>query len=559
MFMSKIPKIAVLGCGYWGRNLVRIFNQLGALGMVCDPSELGRNAAAEISPGVQVSSSMDEALRNPSIEGVAIATPAVTHHPLVLSALRAGKHVFVEKPIALTIAEGREMVEEAKKLKLTLMVGHLLQYHPHIRKMLEMVSDGALGKLQYITSNRLNLGKIRREENSLWSFAPHDLSVILAIAGNHLPDQVRCVGGAWLSKGIADTTITTLKFGGGLRAHVYVSWLNPFKEQKITVIGSDGMLVMDDVKPWGDKLVFHPKPIVWSDGQIPVPTKSPGEAIPVPEIEPLRLECNHFLGCISTGSKALTDGDEGLRVLAVLEAAQKSLDRDGEALRPSLDSLIASEPLYTAHPSSHVDEGAFVGKGTKIWHYTHILKGARIGERCVIGQNVNVDGGAIIGSNVKVQNNVSVYTGVTIEDDVFLGPSCVLTNVTNPRSQINRKKLYETTRIKRGATIGANSTIICGITVGCYAFIGAGSVITKDVPDYAMIIGNPGKQVGWMSRHGHRLKFDFDGLAVCPESGYRYFYKISPPPESVHCLDLSEDSPLPPEKAVGEKCYDQYR
>jgi UDP-2-acetamido-3-amino-2,3-dideoxy-glucuronate N-acetyltransferase len=161
---------------------------------------------------------------------------------------------------------------------------------------------------------------------------------------------------------------------------------------------------------------------------------------------------------------------------------------------------------FFKHESAYVDEGAIIGDGTKIWHFSHIMKGARIGERCVFGQNVNVDNGVVIGNNVKVQNNVSIYTGTTIEDDVFLGPSCVLTNVTNPRSQINRHSLYEKTLIRRGATIGANATIVCGVTLGRYCFIAAGSVVTRDVPDYALMMGNPARQKGWMSRHGHILR-----------------------------------------------------
>ena len=181
------------------------------------------------------------------------------------------------------------------------------------------------------------------------------------------------------------------------------------------------------------------------------------------------------------------------------------------------------------------------------------MKGARIGERCIIGQNVNVDGGTTIGSNVKIQNNVSIYTGTIIEDDVFLGPSCVLTNVSNPRSQVNRHSLYETTLLRRGCTIGANATIVCGVTVGRYAFVGAGSVVTKDIPEYALVVGNPASQVGWMSRHGHRLgEPDQDGLMRCPETNYRY---RETEPGVIRCLDLDEETPLPPELAKGVQAY----
>lgn len=208
---------------------------------------------------------------------------------------------------------------------------------------------------------------------------------------------------------------------------------------------------------------------------------------------------------------------------------------------------------YFVHESSYVDEGAVIGKGTKIWHFSHILSGAKIGEYCNFGQNVSIAGGTVIGNNVKVQNNVSVYEGTVIEDDVFLGPSCVLTNVTNPRAQVVRKSLYEKTLIRRGASIGANATVVCGITIGRYAFIAAGAVIAKDVPDYALMIGVPARQKGWMSRHGHVLKGPgSDGVYTCPESGLRY----KEAEQGVfHCLDLDEESPLPNELATGKVSY----
>jgi UDP-2-acetamido-3-amino-2,3-dideoxy-glucuronate N-acetyltransferase len=200
-----------------------------------------------------------------------------------------------------------------------------------------------------------------------------------------------------------------------------------------------------------------------------------------------------------------------------------------------------------------VDEGAVIGNGSKIWHFSHVMKGAKIGERCILGQNVNVDGGTIVGNNVKVQNNVSIYTGTVIEDDVFLGPSCVLTNVTNPRAQVNRHSLYETTTLKRGCTIGANATIVCGVTIGRYAFVAAGSVVTKDVPDYGLVMGNPARQTGWMSRHGHRLNSpDGEGVMRCPEHGHRY-REIQP--GVLRCLDLDEELPLSKEFSQGAKLY----
>lgn len=211
---------------------------------------------------------------------------------------------------------------------------------------------------------------------------------------------------------------------------------------------------------------------------------------------------------------------------------------------------------YFVHESSYVDNGAQIGSGTRIWHFSHIMPGAVIGAGCNLGQNVVVASGVVIGDNVKIQNNVSVYGGTTIEDDVFLGPSCVLTNVTNPRSQVNRQALYERTLIRRGATIGANATVVCGITIGRYAFIAAGSVIAKNVPDYALIVGVPGRQVGWMSRHGHRLEgLESDGIMVCPESGFRYQLSDN----GLRCLDLDEGAPLPSILTTGTKTYDEFK
>ncbi len=219
---------------------------------------------------------------------------------------------------------------------------------------------------------------------------------------------------------------------------------------------------------------------------------------------------------------------------------------------------------YYAHASSYVDEGAAIGTGTKIWHFSHVLSGAKIGERCNLGQNVSVAGGTRIGNNVKVQNNVSIYEGTVIEDDVFLGPSCVLTNVTNPRSQVVRRNLYEKTLLRRGCTIGANATIVCGITIGRYAFIAAGSVVAKDVADYALVVGVPARQKGWMSRHGHILKNpDAEGVMTCPESGLRY--QLHPEGRGqtasaiLRCLDLDEEDPLPAEMAVGQHAYDEFK
>src|SRR5687767_13693978 len=209
---------------------------------------------------------------------------------------------------------------------------------------------------------------------------------------------------------------------------------------------------------------------------------------------------------------------------------------------------------YVAHPTAVIDQPCQIGAGTKIWHFAHICSGAEIGERCIFGQNTMVANNVRIGNNVKAQNNVVIYTGTTIEDDVFLGPSCVLTNVTNPRSQVVRQSLYEKTLIRRGATVGANATIVCGITLCRSSFISAGAVVTKDVPDYALMVGVPARQKGWMSRHGHQMAGS--GVMTCPESGFRYEEKS---PGVLRCLDLDEESPLPDKLRVGSVRYDDFK
>jgi UDP-2-acetamido-3-amino-2,3-dideoxy-glucuronate N-acetyltransferase len=543
------PKIAVAGMGYWGKNLVRNFSELGALSLVCDANIAVEETIKRDYPGVRFCRDFSAVLSDPSISAVAFATPAVTHYDLAKAALEAGKDVYVEKPLAVEVGQGRELVELAEKRGRILMVGHILRYHPAIVKLQALIRNGELGKIQCLYSNRLNIGKIRTEENILWSFAPHDISVILALLDEQ-PQSVFCQGGAYLNHDVSDVTMSQFEFASGVHAHIFVSWLHPFKEQRLVVVGSEKMAVFDDTAE--HKLVLYPHKVEWKN-RVPTAIKAKAESVALAADEPLKVECQHFLDCISSRSTPLTDGKEGLRVLTILDACQRSLVRKGAVIQIGHAALEKEKLPYFAHESAYVDEGADIGAGSKIWHFAHIMRGARIGEKCVIGQNVNVDGGTVIGNNVKIQNNVSVYAGAVIEDDVFLGPSCVLTNVSNPRSQVNRHSLYERTTFKRGCTIGANSTIVCGVTIGRYAFVAAGSVVTKDVPDYALVLGNPAKQAGWMSRHGHRLsEKDAEGIMRCPEHGFRY-REIEP--GVVRCLDLDEEAGLPSELTKGTRSY----
>ena len=291
------PSLALIGAGYWGKNLARNFHALGALHTLCDAQAATLKTYDNGYDGVQKTTAVTQVLNDPDVTRVAIAAPAALHYQIAKAALLAGKDVYVEKPLCLDEAEAAELVQLAEQKSRILMVGHLLQYHPCILKLQSLLAQGELGQLHYLTSNRLNLGKIRQEENALWSFAPHDISVILSLAGHHLPEQIRCTGGNYLSRDVADTTLTALRFAGGVRAHIYVSWLNPFKEQKLTVVGSHGIAVFDDTRPWKEKLLLHRQYLTWKDGQTPTPSKAPAESVVVEESEPLRNECLHFLEC----------------------------------------------------------------------------------------------------------------------------------------------------------------------------------------------------------------------------------------------------------------------
>lgn len=545
--------IAVVGAGYWGNNLVRNYHKLGALRIVCDTRTEVLDGICESYSDLDATPSFEDIISDERIRGVVIALPSEYHFDFAERALMAGKDVFVEKPLALKLSDARTLNRLSVQNKRILMVGHLLRYHPAFIKLEEIVHSGELGRIRYIYSNRLSFGKIRREENALWSFAPHDISMILALC-NEMPDSVTAAGHNYLHKQLADVTTTHLTFPSGINGHIFVSWLHPFKEQKLVVVGERKMAVFEDTQPWERKLTLYCHNIKWQKG-MPVPEKGDPIHVAVEPKEPLREECLHFLDCIEKRQTSITDGNEGYRVLEVLDRAQKALKTEWNGERKS--SVMLEDAHYFAHPSAYVDRPCRIGPGTKIWHSAHVMKGAEIGAKCILGQNVNIGNDVRIGSNVKIQNNVSVYTGTIIEDDVFLGPSCVLTNVKNPRSQIIRHSLYERTLIKRGATIGANATIVCGVTVGRYAFVAAGALVTKDVPEYALMVGVPARQVGWMSRHGVKLPPpDKQGIMVCPESGLRY-KEINE--GIIRCLDLDEEAPLPDDMAVGKISYEELK
>lgn len=324
------PSLALLGCGYWGKNLARNLHQLGSLAWVCDPDPAILKTVKASYPGVRTARAFDRVLEDKGVKAVVVAAPAEQHHTLAKRALLSGKDVFVEKPLALRVEDAQELVELAARRKRVLMVGHILEYHPAIRKLKDLVDSGELGELHYLYSNRLNLGKVRQEENILWSFAPHDISVILLLLGV-LPEWASTAGQHYLQHQVADVTMTCLGFPGKARAHIFVSWLHPFKEQKLVVIGSRKMAVFDDVVKEG-KLKIYDKGIEWKNGR-PVIRQTAESTLFFPEMEPLREELLHFLDCIKTRKTPRTDGENGLRVLRVLDACQRSLGQDGQPVR----------------------------------------------------------------------------------------------------------------------------------------------------------------------------------------------------------------------------------
>jgi len=524
--IQPIPQVVVVGSGYWGQNLVRNYYQMNALLAICDSNRERLEELGKKYPECALISDYQEVLDDEKIRAVVIATPAETHFNLVKKALLAGKDVYVEKPLCLSVDEGTELVNLARKLGRILMVGHLLWYHPALRKLKELIDEGELGQIRYIYSHRLNFGKIRREENILWSFAPHDISVILGLLGE-MPDSVQAQGGNYLHSQIADVTMSTMSFPSGVKAHIFVSWLHPFKEQKLVVVGDKKMAVFNDVEKT-DKLLLYPHSIDWKNN-LPIANKAESQAVIYDETEPLRAECLHFLECIQSRTQPLTDGSEGLRVLTVLNQCQDALNNPGTAVAvpaatPAPAPVSVEAPKYKAHPSAFIDEGAEIGAGTVIWHVSHVMKNTRVGENCKIGQNVVIGPNATVGNGVKIQNNVSVYDGVTLEDKVFCGPSMVFTNVHNPRSEVSRMDELRPTLVKEGATLGANCTIVCGNTIGRYAFIAAGAVVVKDVPDYALVMGNPARIRGWMCECGVKLDFagSADGSCTCGACGQSY-------------------------------------
>ena len=436
------PALAVIGCGYWGKNLVRVFSELGALRCVCDTNPQRYEALKFAGPRPPFTETSRQVLSDAQLPAVAIATPAATHYELVRRALEAGKDVFVEKPLALNSRQGQELVALAEGRGAVLMVGHILLYHPAVVKLRQLIQQGALGRILYCYSNRLNMGLIRTEENILWSFAPHDISVILHLLGEE-PIAAEADGQSYLTPGVVDVTLSRLKFKSGVTANLR-QLAAPSKEQRLVIVGTEKMAVFDDTA--AKKLLLYPHHVDWISAA-PKAVKAEPVAVELDKAEPSRgmpalprLRCRAENAALRRPRGPPRAAGAG-RLPAVVGATAAAVRRRDAA----------AKPRYFAHPSAYVDQPCSIGKGTEDLAFFARHEGGRHGTRTARSAKTwSSAAAAVIGNGVKIQNNVSVYDAVTLEDGVFCGPSMVFTNVLNPRSEIVRKNEYRPTLVRQG-------------------------------------------------------------------------------------------------------------
>ncbi len=499
--MSPMCKIAVIGAGQWGKNYVKNLYDMGILAAIVDPSEAVRHNFSVLYPEINITGDYLSVLNDPQITHVVIATPAPTHYTLAKEFLLAGKDVLLEKPMTLKTAHAVELHQLAARCERILMVGHVLLYKPAIQKIIQYVKQRKIGAVQSITMQRIKMGKLRNQENVLWSFAPHDIAVLLALVDSQVK-HIHAHGHAMVQPNIEDDVYLHIEFVNGVQAHLHVSWLSPEDHRGLMIVGDKGMLVYNENE---NSLKVYNKSV---DSDLNIQDNGI-EQMQFAECNILKKQIMHFIQCTENRSTPVTDSQSGVAVTKLLVDASSCLQKEH------------APKDFFAHPSAYVDDPIQIGAGTQIWHNSHIMAGAVIGEQCKIGQNVFIAGGAKIGDNVKIQNNVSVYQGVILENDVFCGPSMVFTNVRTPRSGYprNTEEDYLTTLVKQGASIGANATIRCGVVIGKHALIGAGAVITKDVPDHAVVYGNPAQVHGWICKCGEVISKIKDHTVKCDACG----------------------------------------
>ena len=507
--------VCVVGAGRWGKNHIKTLHGLGCLAGIVEADADKRRECEKSYPGVKTFSNIRDAIKG-DFDGFTVATPAETHFEIAEFIINHKKHILVEKPITIRAADARRLKELAENNGVNLMTGHLLLFHPAIRKIKELIEKGKIGKFEYIYSNRLNLGTVRTEENILWSFAPHDISIFQYFIGS-LPTEIVSRGGAFLQSHVHDSSMTILAYPENIVGHIFVSWLHPFKEHRIVVIGSKGMLSYEDSSE-DKKILFYEKGIDWIQGE-PIKRDGPTEVIPYDKSMPLTEELKYFVDHLNGKPVEVADAQNAMEVLEILEKASESLLTGANipvAAAVTPDPVPVSDTCFV-HKTAIVDKGCKIGDHTKIWHFSHVLSGSKIGNRCNIGQNVVIGPDVTLGNKCKVQNNVSIYKGVTLENGVFCGPSMVFTNIYNPRAEIRKMDQIRPTLVKKGATLGANCTIICGTTIGRYSFVGAGAVVNRNVPDHALVVGNSARQIGWICECGERLSDNME-CSTCGKS-----------------------------------------
>ncbi len=497
------PTIALIGAGHWGSKILSRLHSLGALHTVAVQTLDKYSALRAKYPAIRWTTRLEDVWHNPEITGVAIATSAPTHARLVEAALQAYKHVFCEKPLAMDLATTRHLADLAQKHHRHLLVGHILRYHPAISKIRQVIHQGLIGEIRSISSQRLGFGRYPLAEDVLWGLAIHDLDLIPWLFGEK-PEHTSIEAPLSLAGKLVDTVSISLRFSGGRLGLIQASWASPQRVRTLTITGTEGVLIFEDLHPT-PRLFFHRITTRWLDGKAPhLSLDKVPEALALDPGEPLTLELQHFLACIEGRESPRTSAETSFLAIALAEKLYRQIRPEAAPTLP-----------YFVHPTALVDEDVEIGQGTKIWHFSHILRGSRIGKNCVLGQNVVVGPFVKVGNNCKIQNNVSLYYGVELEDGVLCGPSCVFTNDKYPRAFIERRNEFLQTRVRRGATIGANATVMCGVTIGQFAMVGAGAVVTQDVPDHALVVGNPARQVGWVCTCGETLSPHADGRWYC--------------------------------------------
>jgi predicted dehydrogenase/serine acetyltransferase len=486
--MGGAISVGVAGVGYWGTNVARVLDGLDGceLGWCCDTDPARLEPLRSRYPDARLTSELEELLADEELDAVAVATPVADHAETARRVLEAGKHCFVEKPLAQRPEEARRLCELAAERGRVLMVGHLLEFHPGIVTLKRLLAEGELGDVHYIHSQRLNLGKLRADENALWSLGAHDVSVALMLTGE-FPTEVGARGESYVRDGVEDVVFAFLRFPSGVVAHLHLSWLDPHKERRLTVVGSRRMASFDDMATERKLTVFDkgfdpganpPDDFVARSGE----SRSPE----VSDEEPLRLELAHFAECVRDEGRPRTDGESGLRVVTVLDALQRSLDEGGVPVRLGEGVRIGGHVVI--HP------GAEIGSGVRIGDHAQIRDGAVIGADSTIGSFVSVDPEVVVGERVSVQTRCYLAKGTTIEDDAFLGPGVTIANDDTMGRHPAGEELQGAT-LRRACRIGAGAVLCPGVEVGEEAFVAAGAVVAADVPARAVVMGVPARQV----------------------------------------------------------------